>query len=401
MKVAIISTDYPPLKTSAAVMLRDLAREFAAQGHEPVVIVPASGAKVPWQVEKDGPVDVLRLAAAETREQSHARRALAELVLPYRMLRNLRRSPFGATPWDVITWYSPPIFFAPLIRAMRRSSGGHAYLILRDIFPEWALDLGILRKGPAYYALKGVAAMQYAVADTIGVQTPANLGYVQGWSRPRRRIEVLHNWLAEEPVAACSIDVARTRLGGRTIFVYIGNMGVAQSMDILIDLADDMRDRRDVGFLFVGRGSEYGRLEAAAAARALDNVLFHPEIPPAEIPALLRQCHIGLVALDPRHKSHNIPGKFVSYMRYRLPTLARLNPGTDLVHLIEESDVGRAYSGDDVKVLRCLAEELIADPELRSAMAERAAALNARLFLPEATVKQIAAARERAAVASG
>lgn len=395
MKVAIISTDYPPLRTSAAVMLRDLAREFAAEGHEPVVVVPASGARQPWRVERDGDVEVLRLAACETREKSYIRRAIAELVLPYRMLRNLRLSPYGNTKWDIITWYSPPIFFAPLVRALRGSSGAHAYLILRDIFPEWALDLGILRRGPVYYGLKTIAAMQYAVADTIGVQSPANLVYVQPWARRGRRLEVLHNWLGNEPLSACSIDIAKTKLVGRTIFVYIGNMGVAQSVDILIDLASEMRGRRDVGFLFVGRGSEFARLDAEAAARRLDNVLFHAEIPSAEIPALLRQCHVGLVALAPRHKSHNIPGKFVSYTRHKLPTLARVNPGTDLVHLIADNDVGRCYAGHDVKAFRALAEELIAEPALLDAMALRASKLNASLFSPKAAVEQIVSAHAR------
>jgi glycosyltransferase involved in cell wall biosynthesis len=397
LRIALVSTDYPPLKTSAAVQMRDLAREFARQGHEPVVIIPASGAAEPWTLETEDGVSVLRLAAAETRTASHASRALAEFFLPFVMLRKLRRSSLAGAGWDYIVWYSPPIFFAPLIWALRRGSGGYTYLILRDMFPEWALDLGLLRKGPTYYALKLAAATQYAIADTIGVQTPSNLGYMAKWEKlQRRRIEVLSNWLADEPVGACRIKVDQTQLAGRTVLCYIGNMGVAQSMDILLELAQSLHHRRDIGFLFVGRGSEFARLVAEATARALDNILFHDEIPPDEIPGLLAQCDVGLVALDPRHKSHNIPGKFVSYMRYGLPVLARLNEGTDLAGLIEGDDVGRVYTGNEVDRLRQLAEELVDSAELRRAMSQRAFALNQRMFLPSAAVRQIISARVRA-----
>lgn len=378
-------------------MLRDLAREFAEQDHIPVVIVPMAGAQVPWQVESDAGVEVLRLAADETREESLARRAMAELLLPFRMLRNLRRSAFAETRWDIVAWYSPPIFFAPLIRAMKRASGAHAYLILRDIFPEWALDLGVLRKGPAYYALKAIASFQYAVADTIGVQTQGNLKFVQSWATGKRRVEVLHNWLADEPITTCRIDISATKLAGRTVFVYIGNMGVAQNIDTFIELAIDMRDRREVGFLFVGRGSERYRLEKVVASHALDNVIFQAEISPSEIPGLLAQCHVGLVALDPRHTTHNIPGKFLAYARSGLAILARINSATDLERLIVENDLGRVYSGTSLSELRSLTEALVSDPAARRVMGERAMALAERLFKPEVAVKAIVSACNRSA----
>ena len=95
------------------------------------------------------------------------------------------------------------------------------------------------------------------------------------------------------------------------------------------------------------------------AARGLNNVLFFNEIDSSEIPGLLAQCHVGLVALHPDHKTHNIPGKFVSYVQYGLPVLARVNAGTDLARLIEERGVGKVYVGNSVDELKRLAEELI------------------------------------------
>ncbi len=112
-------------------------------------------------------------------------------------------------------------------------------------------------------------------------------------------------------------------------------------MNILLDLAGKLRQRTDVGFLFVGRGSESVRLKTLAKDRKLDNVLFYDEIHPDEIPDLYSQCSAGIVALDPRHKSHNIPGKFLTYMQSGLPVLANVNAGNDLAQMIRDEQVGQ------------------------------------------------------------
>lgn len=392
LKIALLADAFPPLRTSAAVQMRDLAQAFAQIGHEPVVMVPAPASGPPWTLETADRVAVLRLAAAETKIHRHIQRAVAEMRLPFAMLRNLRNSPLRQTEWDAVVCYSPTIFLGPLMWALG-SRKTPKYLILRDIFPEWAVDLGIMRKGPAYVVLKAVAAFQYFAADAIGVQTESNLAFLPRWVRSRRRkLEVLHNWLAATPDVGCSISIADTPLAGRKIFVYIGNMGVAQGMDILIDLAQDLRGRQDIGFLFVGRGSDYSRLVAASASRQLGNVLFHDEIDPSEIPGLLAQCHVGLLALHPLHRTHNIPGKFVSYMHYGIPVLGRLNAGTDLIRLIEEEGVGHAYAGHAAVEMKRLAEQFADDEAMRQDMSERARRLGRRMFSPEAAAPQILAA---------
>jgi glycosyltransferase involved in cell wall biosynthesis len=397
LQIAVISTDYPPLRTSAAVMLRDLAHQFAALGHRPVVIVPSLTSDQPWTVERLEGIEVLRVAAPPTRASTHIRRAIAEMWLPFAMLRNVRKSPFRSEKWDLLVWYSPPIFFGPLIWALRRASGARTYLILRDIFPEWALDLGLIKKGPSYLLLKAFAAFQYAIADTIGVQTESNLSYLPNWTKsPGRQIEVLRNWVAPTPNVGCSIEIARTALAGRKIFAYIGNMGVAQGMEIFIELIESLRHREDIGFVFVGRGTEFSGLVAERTSRALDNVLFFGEIDPSEIPGLLAQCRVGLVALHPDHRTHNIPGKFVSYVQYGLPVLARVNGGNDLVGLIENEGVGWVYVGHSVEELKRLAEEMIDDDALRNSMSERGRQLGLRMFSPETAARQIAALANRA-----
>ena len=394
MRFALIADAFPPLRTSGAVQLRDLSQEFTRQGHEVIVMIAAPDLDVAWRIDRYGDVTALRLKSPRTRDIGYVRRTAAEFLMPIAMLRNYRRSPLAGTAFDGIIWYSPTIFLAPIVNALKRESNCRAYLIIRDIFPQWAADMGLMARGLPYQALERIARRQYATADIIGVQTPGNLAFLDSAAAGNHgaRLEVLHNWLSEVGSGRCSINLTAGPLAGRKIFVYAGNMGVAQGMDKLIDLAGRLKDREDIGFLFVGRGSDTKRLACKARRRSLTNVLFHDEIDPDEIPGLYAQCHVGLVSLDPRHKTHNIPGKFLSYMQVGLPVLASVNPGNDLISLIEERGVGRVSVDPSGADLLGAALSLLADIALGNDMPNRCKALSKAMFTSAAAVSQIVAA---------
>jgi len=396
MRILVIVDTYVPARISAALQMRDLAKEMAAQGHEPTVVVPAPGQDAPWRLERQDGVEVLRVRTMRTKDVGKPRRALAEWWLPHVMLRGLRSSPLARTRWEGIVWYSPTIFLAPMVEKLKRQCGCRSYLILRDLFPDWAVDAGVMRKGLAYRYFKRVERRQYAAADVIGVQTPANEPIVARDAPPDARIETLHNWLARPELRPTSVDLSKGPLAGRTIFAYTGNMGAAQGMDCLIDLARRMKDRRDAGFLFVGRGSELPRLRAQAESMKLDNVQFVDEVDAEEIPGILAQCHVGLIALDPRHTTHNIPGKLLTYLHAGLPVLARINPGNDLEALIREEGIGFAVIGDRLGELRDRAEHLAVASELKYAMRIRGKALVDRAFSPVNATRSIVASLENA-----
>ena len=306
------------------------------------------------------------------------------------MLRALRKSNFPIKDLDAVIWYSPTIFFGPIIKYLKRSSNCPSYLILRDIFPEWLADLGILKKNPIYYFFKLVAKYQYSLANIIGVQSRSNLKYLEYWEKkPNRKLEILNNWLAKVPDHKTSISITNSSLKGRKIFIYLGNMGIAQGMKGIISLAESLQHRQDIGFLFVGRGTEAEYLKSYVIDKELDNVLFYDVIDPIEIPRLLAACDVGLIALDPRHKSHNIPGKFLTYMLAGLPVLAKINKGTDLASLIEKEKVGRVFVGNEINDFQNLAEKLIDNKDELKLMSKRSENLSYDMFSPNQAVSQI------------
>ena len=391
MHIALIADTFPPLRSSGAVQLRDLSNEFVRQGHTLTVILPSSDLDTPWLIEDFNGVQVFRLRALKTKDINYMRRTINEFLMPFIMLNNLRKSPLRNQQMDGVVWYAPSIFFGPLVNALKKTNKCKAYLIIRDIFPEWAADVGLISRGLAYRFFKMIANYQYSIADVIGIQTRGNEIYFR--DRKNCQIEVLQNWLTVAPNIGCSISLARTAIAGRAIFVYAGNMGVAQDMNLLIDLAERLLNRVDIGFLFVGRGSHAQRLQEDAKTRGLFNVVFFDEIDPEELPGLYTQCHIGIVALDPRHKTHNIPGKFLSYMQAGLPVLASINPGNDLEEMILREKVGRVCTDNSIDTLQRMAidlfDEVAGNTANSLAVSARCKALSAKLFSSEVAVEQI------------
>ncbi len=394
MRLVLVADTYPPLRTSGAVQLRDLSREFSRQGHNLTVLLPSPDQHAPWVLEYMDGVQVMRLKAPRTKDIGYVRRTLGEFTMPFAMLRQFRKSPLSSERWDGVVWYAPSIFHGALASALKSRSNCKGYLIIRDIFPEWAVDMGLMRRGLPYQFFDAVARYQYSVADVIGVQTPGNLEYFDRWRQPPgRKLEVLQNWLDKPAKARCPIRVNETQLAGRKVFVYAGNMGVAQGMDILLDLAEKLHHRMDVGFLFVGRGSDASRLRASAEDRKLDNVLFYDEIHPDEIPDLYSQCSAGIVSLDPRHKSHNIPGKFLTYMQSGLPVLANVNAGNDLAQMIRHEQVGQVCESNQAGELLQLTDKLLIQIDSQADdLKNRCRSLFEREFAVDRTVRQIVSA---------
>jgi glycosyltransferase involved in cell wall biosynthesis len=390
MRIALIADVFPPLRSSGAVQLRDLSREFARQGHEVTVLIPAPTQAQPCLVEDWQGIRIVRLRSPQTKDVGYVRRTLAEFLMPHAMLRRLRRSALADERWDGVVWYSPTIFLGPMARALKQQSRCRGYLIVRDIFPEWAVDMGLMQRGPAYWFFKLIERYQYAAADVIGVQTAGNLSYLAGWDQKNgRHVEVLQNWLDAAPDTGCSIRVDQTALAGRKIYVYAGNMGIAQGMGILLDLAKHLQQQRNIGFLFVGRGSDAQKLREQAQSLQLDNVAFFDEIEPEEIPGLYAQCHAGIVALDRRHKTHNIPGKFLSYMHSGLPVLAIVNPSNDLIELINTYAVGEVCSDYSVDTLERSAMTLMDRIDFDTGISDRCQTLGAQMFAPQVAAIQI------------
>lgn len=390
MHVLMITDAYPPMRTSCAVQMHDLAQVFIEEGHQVTIITPDGVLKESIRITHQEGVSLTQVRAFKTKDVNYVFRTFAEFINPFLIWHKLKKSPeFLNAQYDGIIWYSPTIFWGPLIKRLKRQYGVKAYLILRDIFPDWALDLGLLKNGLIYQFLKKVEYYQYRQADIIGLQSPNNLkDFELKYPNLKNKAEVLWNWIGSRPASPCQIEIGKSALAGRKIFVYAGNMGAAQGMDALFSLVRNFNGQEDIGFVFVGRGSEVSRLKRYAIEHKLSNVLFFDEIPPAQIERLYSQCHVGMISLDPRHSTHNIPGKFLTYMHAGLPVIAYVNPGNDLHNLIVNNRVGISCEGALEHDMKAAADEAIVQSKDPS-VSDRCKCLADELFGVGRALKQI------------
>jgi len=210
--------------SSGAVQVRDLANEFSNNGHDVTVVTATYGLQKSYDIEQYKEYKVVRFPAFRTKDVGYVKRTINEILTPLNMLSGIKKSPIAKTKWDGVVWYSPTIFLGPVARYLTKAGECRGYLIVRDIFPDWAVDMGLISKGLPYHVLKLFENYQYSVADVIGVQAKGNLPYFSKWDMKRNtKVEVLNNWLAHTGSKPSSIAIKDTSLAGRKIFIYAGN----------------------------------------------------------------------------------------------------------------------------------------------------------------------------------
>jgi len=378
MRILIFVVYYLPSPIASAKLIDDLAREFHRLGHEVIVAAPDNAIIQDCEVTEESGFKVVRIKAGEIKSASLLLRACREVMLSRVMWRK-GKDFFRQNPCDLIVYYSPTIFFGSLVTRLKRLYGCPSYLILRDIFPQWAVDAGVLRRGElAHRFLEHMAKLNYNAATVIGVQTPANLEYFseQGLAT-KYRLEVLYNWAAKTNGHGLPGDGYRNRLGlkNKIVFFYGGNIGVAQDLDNIVRLAETLRGEKNAFFLLVGDGSEVSRLKGIIAAKGLANIAILPPVDQDAYLEMLAEFDVGLVSLDRGLRTQNFPGKILSYMNQAKPILASINVGNDLKDLLEKHDAGLVCMNGEDEQFEIMARRLLTDQELRARLGRNARAM--------------------------
>jgi len=341
--IAILVDSFYPEKSSAAIQMFELAKTFVRQGHQITIFTPSSSmpGKNAVSIDSLDGMRVVSIRVGKRKGVSLFARAFREVIMPVVMIRNLSRITSSIPELDYVVWYSPSIFVSFVAKYLATKFRCSSYLIVRDIFPKWAVDIGILRKGLPYYIFRWVEVMQYRFADQIGVQSDGDVAYFKSdFPQLLNKVEVLHNWRDRPLVKECELKLEDTTLRGRKIFVYAGNLGKAQNLIAFIEAAGLLFARSDIGFLFIGGGTEAEKMRDMVDNMRLSNVLILDEIAHELLPSLYEQCQYGVVSLDTKLTNHNIPGKFLSYIHAKLPIFASINPDNDLEKIIDNSNLG-------------------------------------------------------------
>jgi len=391
MRILILVDCYLPSPHGAAKLIHDLGVELQRQGHEVTILTVSSDMSGKFEVSSEHGLRVARVRVGPIKGASRVVRAFNEARLSSVVWR--RAGVFLAqNRADLIVFHSPTIFFGALIRRLKSLWGCPAYMILRDIFPQWAVDAGILRRGLVWRFFRWKEVEQYEVSDVIGVQTPGDLKYFQR-SFPHNKkyqLEVLYNWTAlDAPDLTPAHYRADLGLRDKIVFFYGGNLGVAQDLENILRLARSLVNHPEIYFLLVGEGSEAGRLERAIVAEGLLNIQILPSVDQLTYLSMLGEFDVGLISLDRRIAIHNLPSKLLGYMFQSMPTLASVNPGHDLFEILEKNQAGVCLLNGDDERLCAAALRLANDSELRKRMGQNSRKVLERLFSVNAAAAQI------------
>lgn len=395
MRIALFSDDYLPNSTLVhAKMIHEMACELKKRGHSVVVITPGSNVQNQrLKTELIDNIEVFKFKTGTIRGVGKAKRAFNESMMPYNAWRAIR-SKIRLSPIDLCINYSPSIFFGVLVRKIKKSNPKcKVYLILRDLFPQWAIDEGLISKNSLIASyFRFFESINYNISDVIGLMSEANIKYFKELHPRYENLRVLRNWAKLIPHRCEDFHVnyrEKYNLKDKLIFFYGGNIGHAQDMKNLLRLVRSMQDMPQAHFLFVGQGDEYNLVKEIKNEWDLNNLTLLPSVSQDHFKEILLQIDIGLFSLAHSHKAHNFPGKFLGYMLHSIPILGSINPGNDLIKFINEKESGHAYiNGEDEKLLAS-AKYLVENKSERSRLGENSYKVLEEYFSLDSAVNSI------------
>ena len=370
MNICLIIDDYLPdsIKVGAK-MMHELAVEFVSRGYTVTVITPAPSLLTRSEISVLDGVTVCRFKSGEIKNVSKVKRAINETLLSYYAWQAFK-SYFKAHPQDLIVYYSPSIFWGSLVKRLKKLWNAKTYLIVRDFFPQWVIDNGMLSAtSPITRYFRFFEALSYKAADVIGIQSPKNLAWFAETASVKKPLDLLYNWAANEPVIG-GFYSHRKSLGleNKVVYFYGGNIGHAQDMLNIVRLAIAMRDQVTAHFVLVGAGDEVELVRSAIAEHNLSNMSLLPPVNQDVFKHMLAEFDIGLFSLHHGHTTHNFPGKLLGYMVQEKPILGSVNPDNDLQDLIEQANAGFVTVNGDDEALLANALRLLDDEVLRLSM---------------------------------
>jgi glycosyltransferase involved in cell wall biosynthesis len=385
MKICLIIDDYLPTSIKVgAKMMHELALEFVSRGHTVTVVTPAPGLNSRFEISELDGVTICRFRSGEIKNVSKVKRAINETLLSYHAWQAYKPY-FQQHPHDLIVYYSPTIFWGRLVGRLKKLWGATNYLILRDFFPQWVIDNGML-------SARFFESLNYRAADTIGIQSPKNLAWFSETSHTKKPLVLLYIWAANDPVPASS-GYYRQKLGleNKVVYFYGGNIGHAQDMMNIVRLAKAMRSEPNAHFVLVGAGDEVELVRNSIAQHQLNNMTLLPPITQDEYKKMLAEFDIGLFSLHRDHTTHNFPGKLLGYMVQEKPILGSVNPDNDLQDVIEKANAGMVTINGDDEALLNNALNLLHDSDLRETMGANAKQLLSDVFSVQAAANSILA----------
>ena len=279
---------------------------------------------------------VLNVKTGNPFEKNLVKKGLNQLMIQKYFKKAIKKY-LSMEKFDLILYSTPPITLYKVIRYCKNNYDAKTYLMLKDIFPQNAVDLGMIsRKGVIYKYFRKKEKLYYDIADKIGCMSHGNVKYLIK-NNPyidNKKVEIFYNSIRVEKHKNTQFNK------DKTIFIFGGNIGKPQNIVFLLEIIEELKDYPKAIFKIIGKGTEQQRVVDFIKRYDGVNLEFNSYLSPDKYNEILRVADVGLISLDYRFTIPNIPSKFQSYLRQKKPVLAITDRNTDIKDMILENDCG-------------------------------------------------------------
>ena len=330
----------------------DLLRCFRDHGHEIYTITPyEKKTRKNTELVHEKGAHILHIETGNvTGANNLISKGLAQVSLEPTFIKAIKQY-FSDVKFDLVMYSTPPITFSKAVEFVKKRDGAKSYLLLKDIFPLNAIDLGMMTKsGPKGFIYKYFRRKEkrlYALSDYIGCMSEANVKYVitHNPEVDPKKVEVSPNSVEviDQSVDEDTRKQIREKYGipqDKTVFIYGGNLGKPQGIPFLIECLRKAQNIEKAYFLIIGSGNEFGKLQTFVEQEKPANVKLLSLLPKEDYDSMVGACDVGLIFLDHRFTIPNYPSRLLAYMQAKLPVLACTDPNTDIGKTVVDGGFG-------------------------------------------------------------
>ena len=352
----------------------DLMRKFVENGHNVYVVSPTERRnKKPTGIIENGNSHILKIKTGNIQKTNIIEKGISTILIEYQIAYRLLKY-FSSVQFDLILYSTPPITIVAPIKYIKRRDHAKTYLMLKDIFPQNAVDLNMMTKHGAasilYYHFRNKEKELYKISDKIGCMSPANIDFVLNHNKfiSSDKVELCPNCMDFQDYVISEAEKIKIREKyniplDKTVFVYGGNLGKPQGIPFIIDCLKEEKDNGNVFFLIVGSGTEYSKIEAYINSSKQPNVKLMAALPKEDYEKMICACDVGLIFLDYRFTIPNFPSRLLSYMQSGIPVLACTDKNTDIGTIVSDNGFGWECYSNDVEQFKKTIDYIVANKD--------------------------------------
>lgn len=329
----------------------DLLREFRDNGHN-VYAVSTYEKRVKRDTEfkEEYGIKMLRVKIGNITKCGFIEKGISTVTLQSKFIKAIKKY-LSDVVFDLVLYSTPPITLCNVVEYIKKRDGAHTYLMLKDIFPQNALDIGVLSrsglKGIIYKYFKKKENKLYSISDSIGCMSPANIRYLldNNCSIDKEKVGLCPNCIEVQNFVLDKSEINSIRdkyniPKDKRVYIYGGNLGKPQGIPFIIDCLKTQKDNKNAYFLIIGDGAEYATLEKFLNENQCDNMRLMRTLPKDDYDRMTAACDVGMIFLDYRFTIPNYPSRMLAYMQAALPVLACTDECTDIAQTITDGEFG-------------------------------------------------------------